>query len=115
MPQYPDAQAVLTKTAEEVGTSIDKVEADEGEASSLPFWLSPRHQQHNAAMAMAMMESLAAGGHLPHAAEAWRTARDTTLWPARFEVLKPAPLLDGQRLVRVPACTSYRLGFWNCG
>lgn len=88
------------KTASEVGTSLVSVEAEEGEAAHLPFWLSPRHQQHNAAMALAIMESLAADGHLERAKAAWCTARDTTLWPARFEVLRPSPLLEGQRLVR---------------
>jgi len=36
---------------------------------------------------------------LLNAPTAWRAARDAAVWPARFEVLQPAPLRDGQRLV----------------
>ena len=39
-------------------------------------WLRPRHQQHNAAMATAIMASLAERGHLPGGLEGtWRAAR----------------------------------------
>lgn len=99
VPQLPDAVEVLQAQAAAVGTTLATCEAREADAVSLPFWLSPSHQQHNAAMALAMLESLAAHGHLPPEHAAWVAARDSTCWPARFEVLTPTPLLEAQRLV----------------
>ncbi len=51
-------------------------------------------------MAMQMIESLSASGHLPaRDAPRWAEARNATLWPARFEVLHPKPLGRAQALV----------------
>ena len=107
VPQEGDAMRVLTKTSWDVGVPLKLIEAEgfndpaAKEAAELedplPMWLTPIHQQHNAAMAMAMMHSLSDNGHLEPSAsllKAWRHARDTVPWPCRFEVLKPAVLED---------------------
>lgn len=100
VPQHPEAMAVLSATADEVGAPLTLCEATDDDAAALPEWLSPRHQQHNVAMALAIMASLAARGHMrADAAAAWRAARDALAWPARFETFRPAPLLGSQRLV----------------
>ena len=92
VPQQPEALEVLQAAAAKVGTSLVECVADPADAARLPTWLRPSHQQHNVAMALQLMDALAAAGHLPRKPDAWRTARDTALWPARFEVLCPTPL-----------------------
>ena len=100
VPQHADAMAVLKATADEVGAPLGVSEAVSPSAPpGLPLWLSPRHQQHNAAMALAMMEALSAHGHLSAPKEAWSRARETVVWPARFEILRPAPMQPSQALV----------------
>jgi len=64
--------------------------------TELPFWLSPSHQQLNAALATAMVASLVSRGLLPDHPAARRAAVDSATWPARFEVLRPpVPATDG--------------------
>jgi dihydrofolate synthase/folylpolyglutamate synthase len=93
VPQEAEAMGVLTRVAEEVGAPLRLIESGEEAASSLPRWLSPRHQQHNAAMATAMLSALAEGGHVRAGlASAWREAVRTVSWPCRFEVLRPSSL-----------------------
>ena len=116
VPQEADALAVLQRTAREQGAPLALVDAsadapaDGGGAASTarrpraaPFWLTPVHQAHNAAMALAMLHSLYERGHLAGMAPAscaaaaararWLDARDATSWPCRFEVLRPSTLL----------------------
>ena len=91
---------VLARAADAVGASLHLSEAANAADGAWPAWLSPRHQQHNAAMATAMLESLAARGHLSaRDSTKWAAARDAAVWPARFEVLCPRPLPPTQQLV----------------
>ena len=96
VPQEAEAEAVLSSTAREVGaplTPVGAYDAYDADAYALAAWLRPRHQQHNAAMATAMLASLAERGHLPRGLEgAWRAARASATWPCRFEILRPALL-----------------------
>ena len=112
VPQHPEAMPVLEAAAAKCGAPLQLAERPdpaEGGAvgdgdDALPFWLTPRHQQHNAAMAEAMLSSLLAEGHLEgfagegggraKAEASWRTARDHLSWPCRFELLEPSALRD---------------------
>ena len=96
VPQHEDALPVITNAATQQGAPLVVVESPIADGATLPFWLSPRHQQHNAAMARAMLGSLYERGHLAGggapmrsraAAEAaWTLAIDALVWPCRFEV-----------------------------
>jgi len=80
----------LTKPADGVTKPADGASTA---SADYPRWLTPLHQRHNAAMATAMMTSLAQRGHLrPGLADTWRAARNAVFWPCRFEVLRPAAL-----------------------
>ena len=110
MPQHPEALPVLENTARQVGTTLEIAESRLDEEVGLPFWLSPRHQRHNAALAFAMMWSLYDQGKLPglqveegtkgagwSAAAAWRAARDELHWPCRFEVFDGAKVFGDDK------------------
>mmetsp|Transcript_87526 Transcript_87526/g.245843 ORF Transcript_87526/g.245843 Transcript_87526/m.245843 type:complete len:478 (-) Transcript_87526:37-1470(-) len=103
VPQDASALPVIASAAEEVGAPL--VILSEADAAAevangdLPFWLSPEHQQLNAALAMAMVRSLASRGELRDDCAAWLAARDAASWPARFETLRPAVLKGASTLV----------------
>ena len=110
VPQHPEALPVLENTARQVGTTLEIAESRVDEEVGLPFWLSPRHQRHNAALAFAMMWSLYDQGKLPglqveegtkgagwSAAAAWRAARDELHWPCRFEVFDGAKVFGDDK------------------
>ena len=108
VPQHPEALPVLENAARHAGTTMEMCESRTQPEEGLPFWLTPRHQRHNAAMAFAMIWSLydrrLLPGMLPEetatendevirtpggggrAATVWRAARDGLTWPGRFEV-----------------------------
>ena len=104
VPQHEDAHAVLKGTAAECPAPLELVVADPAAASTLPFWLTPAHQQHNAAMAASMLAALFAKGHLSGfplaggedakaaATAMWKKAQDSLAWPCRFETFRPQVL-----------------------
>lgn len=65
VPQHEEALPVLEAAAARVGTPLEVVRGGAGGESALPRWLQPIHQQHNAAMALAMIVSLAQVRALP--------------------------------------------------
>lgn len=97
VPQEPEAAAVLRSAAAAAGTNLTG-DAPLEPAAALPEWLRLPHQAHNAALAMALVRSLAARGLLRDDADARARAVTATRWPARFEMLRPG-LLRGARLV----------------
>ena len=95
VPQADEAWPVFEAAAAQQGAPLQLVESPAADAASMPAWLQPRHQQHNAAMATAMLASLRDSGHLTRddgfvatraeAEATWQRARAALLWPCRFE------------------------------
>lgn len=100
VPQLLEAAPVLADAAKTAGTSLTVV-TPPPQPGSLPDWLQPSHQQLNAALALAMMDSLASRGLLAGADEpaARRAALEAASWPARFETLRPATLGGAAQIV----------------
>ena len=96
VPQEPEALSVLESAAARAATELQVV--TDSEPPELPFWISPTHQRLNAALATAMLSSLASRGLLPDQPPTWLAARNETTWPARFEVLRPQ-LLEGSSVL----------------
>ena len=93
VPQEPEALSVLQASAAAASTELEVV--TDSEPPDLPFWLCPAHQRLNAALAMAMVQSLASRGLLQEQPSTWRAACDGAMWPARFEILRPKLVAGG--------------------
>jgi dihydrofolate synthase/folylpolyglutamate synthase len=91
VPQEEEAAAVLRAAAAAAGTQLTLGEALPA-AGPLPPWLAPPHQAHNAALATALVRSVAALGLLVDDAAACARALAAARWPARFELLQPSLL-----------------------
>jgi len=97
--QESGATSVLRDAASSLGCKL--TECTEPDMTlELPFWLSPLHQQLNAGLAVAMIRSLEAHGHLPPDAS-WVSAVHTARLPARFEIFRPGALNGSQLIVDV--------------
>lgn len=87
VPQDPDAAAVLQRAADEAGTTLGLCTSDDSVPNMppLPAWLSPPHQATNAALAKAMVSSLAERQLIHNTPEELHVAVCHTRWPARCE------------------------------
>ena len=85
VPQEPDAASSLAAAAGSVATSLRQIDCGELGGVQLPIWLAPHHQRLNAALAAAIVASLAHRGLVSDDGAARSAAIARTRWPARFE------------------------------
>lgn len=102
-PQEPAARFVLEKEATETRAPLEFIEQP---LLGYPISLAGRHQQWNAALAVAALYR--AG--LPLREENVRHGLTTVIWPGRFEEIRPGVVLDG---AHNPQAAHALAGTWN--